>query len=170
MTLIRPARNEDVDAIERIVDRAYRHYVQRIGRKPAPMLDDYTVKVRDAVVLVAEEREVIGVIVLIAKDDYLLVENVAVEPSHQGRGIGRALLAAAERHATDRGLTELRLYTNAAMTENLAFYPRLGYTEVARRARDGFDRVYFSKPAQPPETDRTTRAGATDSHKKGPLE
>ena len=156
MTLIRPARNEDVDAIERVVNRAYRHYLQRIGRKPAPMLDDYTVKVRDAVVLVAEEREVIGVIVLIAKDDYLLVENVAVEPSRQGRGIGRALLAAAERHATDRGLTELRLYTNVAMTENLAFYPRLGYTEVARRARDGFDRVYFSKPAQTSETGRTT--------------
>jgi hypothetical protein len=34
------------------------------------------------------------------------------------------------------------------MTENLAFYPRLGYREVGRVVEDGFRRVYFAKRLQ----------------------
>ena len=75
----------------------------------------------------------------------LLVENVAVARSAQGRGLGRRLLEHAEDQALRLGLPETRLYTNAAMTENLAIYPRLGYAEVNRRTEDGFDRVYFRK-------------------------
>jgi hypothetical protein len=43
-------------------------------------------------------------------------------------------------------LPEIRLYTNEAMTENLAYYPRRGYTETHRAAEDGFNRVFFRKP------------------------
>lgn len=147
--LVRPARGDDLAAIERIVNWAYERYVERIGREPAPMLDDYALKLREATVLVAEDGVLVGVIVLSARSDHLLIENVAVDPSRQGQGVGRALLAVAERHAAELGLGELRLYTNAAMTENLRFYPRLGYVEVARRVDDGFDRVYFAKLAPP---------------------
>ena len=38
-----------------------------------------------------------------------------------------------------------RCTANAAMTENLTLYPRIGYVEVARRSEDGFERVYFTK-------------------------
>jgi hypothetical protein len=41
-----------------------------------------------------------------------------------------------------------RLYTNAAMTENLAYYPRRGYIETHRAAQDGFHRVFFRKPVR----------------------
>jgi hypothetical protein len=54
-------------------------------------------------------------------------------------------LACAESLAADLGLPELRLYTNAAMTENLKLYPRLGYGETGRHSERGFERVYFSK-------------------------
>lgn len=131
--------------------------MERIGRWPAPMLDDYALKLVEATVLVADEGGLVGVIVLIVKDDHLVIEKVAVDPSCQGRGVGRALLAAAERHAAELGRGELRLYTNAAMTENLRFYPRLGYVEVDRRLDDGFDRVCFAKPAPPPMQIKTER-------------
>jgi hypothetical protein len=39
----------------------------------------------------------------------------------------------------------MRLYTNAAMTENLAYYSRRGYTETHRAHQDGFHRVFFRK-------------------------
>jgi hypothetical protein len=68
--------------------------------------------------------------------------------------VGRWLLAAAERHAAELALGELRLHANAAMSENLSFYPRLGYAEVGRGVEDGFDRVYFAKPAPPNAVDR----------------
>ena len=37
------------------------------------------------------------------------------------------------------------IYTNAAMTENLAYYPRHGYTQTHRAQLDGFQRVFFRK-------------------------
>lgn len=145
-TRIRRAVATDLAGIREIVERAYGPYVQRVGRRPAPMDDDYARKLRSAEVFVAEADDRIrGVIVLLEHDDHLFVENVAVDPEYQGAGIGRALLAYAERFAADHDLPELRLYTNALMTENLAYYPRLGYREVARRREAGFNRVFFAK-------------------------
>lgn len=110
------------------------------------MDDDYGEKVAQGHVSVAVEAgEIVGLIVLIQEPDHLLVENVAVQPERQSQGIGRALLAFAESVAAEADLTTLRLYTHAAMTENLAFYPRLGYTEFDRRTDNGFERVFFSK-------------------------
>lgn len=147
---IRAADAADLTALREIVQRAYEGYVERIRRRPAPMDDDYSEKINLRHVDVAAERgEVVGLIVLVPSDDHLFIENVAVDPAWQGRGIGRALMAHAELTAHRLGLPELRLYTNAAMTENLNFYTRLGYQEVARRTDHGFQRVFFSKPSAP---------------------
>jgi ribosomal protein S18 acetylase RimI-like enzyme len=133
--------------LRELVQRAYGHYVERIGMRPGPMDDDYEAAVRGRRAWVADvEGEVAGVLVLEAHEDHLLVENVAVEPGRQGQGIGRALLAFAEQHAANLGLPELRLYTHEKMTENQALYARLGYQEDERRRTEhGFDRVFMSK-------------------------
>jgi hypothetical protein len=57
----------------------------------------------------------------------------------------RALPARAEDDARELGLPEVRLYTNAAMTENLTFHPRHGYLETGRGSQDGFERVFYVK-------------------------
>jgi len=125
---------------------AYAMYVPRIGREPAPVTVDHAGLVAAGRTSVVEaDGEIAGVIVLIPGGDHLLVENVAVAPNAQGRGLGRELMAFAERRAAELGMAELRLYTNQLMTENLALYPALGYTETGRRVEDGFARVYFSK-------------------------
>ena len=82
---------------------------------------------------------------LVVHPDHLLLENIAVLPSAQRRGVGARLLALAEDEARARGLGEIRLYTNEAMTENLAYYPRHGYAETRRAEQDGFRRVFFTK-------------------------
>ncbi len=142
---IRPAREEDLPLLVELVERAYAPYVARIGRRPAPMDDDYAEKVGEGQVVVADDGMVVGLIVLVAASDHLLIENLAVDPERHGAGIGRVLMGYAESYARARGFRELRLYTNAAMVENLSFYPRLGYVEVARRTEEGFERVFFSK-------------------------
>lgn len=143
---IRPAAPAEAQAIAELVQRAYGHYVDRIGRRPGPMEADYGEKVGEGLVSVAEEAgEIVGLIVLVQEPDHLLVENVAVAPGRQGEGIGRALLAFAEEAAVAAGTPILRLYTHAAMIENLAFYPRLGYEQTDRRSEAGFERVFFSK-------------------------
>lgn len=142
---IRSARAEDACQVQAIVERAYHGYVGRIGRRPAPMGDDYAAKNSAGTVFVAERDRIRGLIVLVPASGYLLIENVAVEPEQQGLGLGRLLLRYAEEHARARNLPELRPYTNAAMTENLALYPKLGFRVTGRKSHDGFERVFFAK-------------------------
>ncbi|MGN6379870.1 MAG: GNAT family N-acetyltransferase [Gaiellales bacterium] len=146
-TRLRPATSADTDGIRRLVDEAYAVYVPRIGRKPAPMTADHGALIAAGAVTVAEmDGDVVGVLVTHPEPDHLLVENVAVAPRCQGHGLGRLLLDHAEAQARELGLPELRLYTNQAMTENLAMYPRLGYVEAGRNVEHGFARVHFRKP------------------------
>jgi len=109
------------------------------------MVADFGALVAQSKVWVLESSSIDGFIVMYPKDDALQVDNVAVDPLLHGHGFGGDLLAFAETEAKRRGFTEITLYTNARMTENLSFYPSLGYREISRRNEDGFDRVYFSK-------------------------
>ena len=143
---VRRAALADVSALQRIAELAYQKYVPRIGRPPAPMTADYPAQVAAGVVWVAvEDGDVVGLLVLHREADHAELENVAVAPAAQGRGVGAALMAHAEALATGWGLAEIRLYTNVAMAENLSYYPALGYRETGRGEQDGFQRVFFSK-------------------------
>jgi ribosomal protein S18 acetylase RimI-like enzyme len=143
---IRSAVPSEAQDIHELTQRAYAHYVERIGRRPGPMDEDYAEKVAQNLVSVADEADaIVGLIVLIREPEHLLVENVAVTPERQGEGIGRALLAFAEDMARGAGTPTLRLYTHAAMTENLALYLRLGYEQTGRHTDNGFKRVFFVK-------------------------
>jgi ribosomal protein S18 acetylase RimI-like enzyme len=144
---IRPASAKDVEAIRLIVRDAYSKYVERIGREPAPMSADYAALVASGTVWVAtnDRDEPLGVLVIDARPTSLVLENLAVAPGFQGRGIGRALIRFAEDRAIELGLDEVTLYTNEKMTENIALYGSLGYVEVARRREEGFERVFFRK-------------------------
>jgi N-acetylglutamate synthase-like GNAT family acetyltransferase len=130
---LRRARAEDAAAVAELVNRAYVKYVPRMGRPPVPMVEDYPDVIRRHQVWVVEEDGALAaVLVLIPEDDMLLIDNIAVEPSYQGSGLGRRLMAFAESEALRQGFSSLRLYTNEKMTENIAFYSRLGYRETGR--------------------------------------
>jgi len=142
---IRLAEVADVEEMSAIAKRAYAPYVDLVGARPHPMDDDYTEKIGAGSTYVAEDGEVVGLLVLVPNGDHLLLENVAVDPARHGDGIGRALLDHAEAVARDLRLPILRLYTNAAMTRNLEMYERRGYREDSRTTIDGFNRVFLSK-------------------------
>jgi ribosomal protein S18 acetylase RimI-like enzyme len=143
---IRSASLEDLAAIEAIVESAYARYVPIIGRKPGPMLDDYRALIdKGHVYVLSDGGGISAILVLIPEEHAMLLDNVAVSPHAQGRGHGRALIAFAERMARERGLRAIRLYTNEAMTENVALYGRLGFVESHRREEQGFRRVYMAK-------------------------
>ena len=92
------------------------------------MTADYDVAVRDHMVeLLQKDGEFCALIEMRNERDHLLVVNVAVQPSFQGQGYGRTLLAHAEELARSLHLPEVRLYTNSRFTQNLRLYERLGY-------------------------------------------
>jgi len=136
--VLRRAAAVDVPAIRTIVDAAYGHYVERIGRPPKPMTADHAAAVRDHEVWVLDDGgETIAVLELIDSDDHLFIENLAVHPQYQGMGLGRRLLDHAESVARARGRPEVRLETNERFVENLAIYRARGFEEVGRRPVGG---------------------------------
>lgn len=142
---LRLAVAADAPAITALVDRAYRGYLPRMTGRPRPMDDDFADKIAGALVVVADDGGIVGLIILEIHPDHLFIDNVAVDPCRQGSGLGRLLLGHAEDVARQHGLAELRLYTNAVMTENVAIYTHLGYREDDRRTEHGFTRVFMSK-------------------------
>ncbi len=57
------------------------------------------------------------------------VNYLAVAPSAQGEGLGRALMAEAERMLVERGCPKLNLQIRAGNERVMAFYRALGYAE-----------------------------------------
>jgi GNAT superfamily N-acetyltransferase len=144
--MLRPATAHDVAAIEAIVQAAYSPYIARIGRQPGPMLEDYRQLISAGGVHVLDNAgQVQGFIILLQDDSALLLDNLAVAPEAQGLGLGRVLMDFAEQQALDAGYAAIRLYTNEAMTENIALYSRRGYVETHRAEEHGLRRVYMSK-------------------------
>ncbi len=143
---IRPAVAADAARIAAIVEAAYRPYLERMDRRPAPMDDDYAARIAEGLTFVLEEDgEIGGILVLETHADHLLLDNLAVDPARHSQGLGRRLLAFTEAEARRRGYGTVELFTNEVMVENIAFYRRLGYVETGRRQDRGYDRVFFRK-------------------------
>ncbi len=145
-SIVRRAIDADSPAISALVRAAYEHYQPLIGRTPIPMLTDYALAVRKHQVwLIEDSGRIVGVLELDLRDDHLWVENVAVAPTDQGRGLGRRLLALAEDEARRQGRSEIGLLTNERYVANLAMYLRHGYRETHREPHLGTDLVFFRK-------------------------
>jgi GNAT superfamily N-acetyltransferase len=95
--------------------------------------------------------EIVGVLIQYETEIGFYIDTVAALPDKQGKGVGRALLIAAENEARRRGYTSIYLCTNSKMTENQVFYPRIGYVEYERKHEGGYDRVFYAKALASPQ-------------------
>ena len=144
--ILRSAVDNDAAAITACVHHAFDHDVERIGRKPGPMLMEYDKEIREHQVFVVEDNgQIFGVLVLCIKDEGFLLDVIAVEPRAQGKGIGKLLLETAESEAQRQGFTSIYLYAHEKMTENQLLYKKIGYVEYDRRVEHGLRRVYMRK-------------------------
>ena len=154
--MIRRADPGDVNALRAIAAAAYQKYVPRIGWNPAPapMTAGYAQPVRNRQAWAAvEDGKIAGVAILIAQPGYLLPDNVAVLPAAQGPGTGARLPALAEDHARGPGLSQIRLYTNEAMTRTSPTTPG---TRI-RRPTGPSKTAYAGCSSVNPSTDHPTR-------------
>lgn len=142
---IRRADSGDQAAVEAIVKSAYDPWVPVIGVEPLPMTADYAELIGRGDVYVLEYEEPHALIVLLAEPETLLVENVAVRPDRQGRGLGRRLMAFAEFRARSLGLPTLRLCTHEKMTSNIGLFRSLGYRTTGRAPIEGRPAVHLRK-------------------------
>lgn len=146
---INEATTGDVPDIRKMVDKAYSKYIDRIGRPPAPMMEDYHSEIEENSVYVLKDSSgsVIGLLVLICKPESgkMEIKNLVIDPKAQGHGYGRVLMNHADSMALLYDIHTIELYTNVRMYENITLYAKLGFSEVERRIEDGFERVYFRK-------------------------
>ena len=144
--VLRPAQTGEAPLLATLAERAYAHYVPVIGRRPAPMDDDYAARIVAGQAHVLEcDGRILGLVVIEDQPGHLWLDNIAVEPEARGQGLGGLLLDFVEAEARRRGFRELRLLTNERMEANLVLYRNRGFAEVERREEKGFRRVFLRK-------------------------
>ncbi|ASW57654.1 GNAT family N-acetyltransferase [Plantactinospora sp. KBS50] len=158
---IRAARPADTAALVDLVESAYRGQRSRAGwtheadllagqRADAAMVGD-AVDHPDGVVLVAEDDSgIVGCCQLERRDDHAYFGMFAVSPGRQGGGLGRVLLAEAERYARDEwGSAELRMTVIAQRADLIAWYERRGYARTGETAPFPYGDERFGLPLRP---------------------
>jgi GNAT superfamily N-acetyltransferase len=144
-TPVRVARRSDVPALAALsgelgypveVEDMARRFVAVAGRPDQAIL---VAEVNDAVVgwiHIAERR-------LLEASRQAEIMGLVVHGAARGRGLGRALVQAAERWAALHGLTTVVVRSNVIRPESHPFYARLGYERFKSQ------HVYRKKTALP---------------------
>ena len=143
---LRPAQPSDVLALVACARAAYHRYIALVGEERLPIQEEFTDAVTHGRVTVAVvDGEIAGYIIGVPRGDTYLVENMAVTPLFQGRGIGSRLLAHAEKTALAGGAKASELFTHAKMVENIALYKHRGYVESEEGSNPAASRVHMRK-------------------------
>jgi len=131
---VREAVAADSEGLKRCMQAAYAVYQQRMGGERLPPMDvDYASEIDNYPCWVIESQaEIVGALIMVFEDECASIANIAVDPQHQGRGIGGVLMAFAEQLARDRGYAELQLATHVMLDENVSLYQHLGWQEAGR--------------------------------------
>jgi ribosomal-protein-alanine N-acetyltransferase len=112
----------------------------------------------DHLILIARSgRTRLGFAAMEYRDEGAHLNLLAVEPSYQRRGIGRALLEQLAAAASAGGATCLRLEVRAANLGAQAFYRAAGFQDSGRRMdyyRLGEDALCFLRPLNMPTASR----------------
>lgn len=159
--LFRRATSADVPQIVALVERAYRGELSRAGwTTEADLLDGQRTDVEeiaglcassDARVLLAlAGPELCGSVHLAPEPGGLYLGMLAVQPSLQGRGVGRALLDEAERILHDEQFgRRIRMTVIGQRSELIAWYVRRGYRVTGAREPFPYGQPRFGLPRRP---------------------
>ena len=129
---VRLAKAQDADSLTACIDAAYSVYATRIADLPS-VSDDIAQTIARSRVWIAETADVIiGGIVVVPHEKFMMLENVAVHPGSSGMGVGAALIRQAEVDCQKFKLHEIRLNTHRDMPEIVCLYKHLGWNETGR--------------------------------------
>lgn len=80
-----------------------------------------------------------GVDMLEGRDDLAVLWDIRVHPEHRGKGIGQAIVEAAEVWAKEKGCNELKVETQDNNVAACLFYKKMGFqlTEIVPNAYPG---------------------------------
>lgn len=154
---IRPATHSDLSLLHPMIERAYRGDTARMGwTHEADLLSDTRTGRAELEAIVADPSQLllmaqdvddtpIGCVNVAKRDASLAyLGMLCIEPLRQAHGLGREMIAAAERYARDTfGCTTIEMTVLEQRSELIAYYQRRGYAQTGER-RD------FPVPLDPP--------------------
>jgi ribosomal protein S18 acetylase RimI-like enzyme len=154
----RTAHESDVAAIVELVESAYRGEASRVGwTTEADVLDGQRTDAEmvreiladpDSRLLVAERAgEIVACCHLEHHEGYAYFGMFAVRPGKQNGGIGRAVLAEAERQVrADWRVREMHMTVIGVRDELIAWYERRGYARTGKKSPFPYDDERFGQP------------------------
>ncbi|MFF5760835.1 GNAT family N-acetyltransferase [Streptomyces longwoodensis] len=157
----RDATEADVDALVALVESAYRGDSSRAGwTTEADILDGQRTDpegVRDIVrspgsrlLTVEREGRIVACCQLEHRGEHAYFGMFAVSPGQQGAGLGKAVLAEAERRARETwGATEMHMTVISVREDLIAWYERRGYRRTGRTTPFPYGDERFGIPRRP---------------------
>jgi len=105
------------------------------GRKTRAIADDCRLQADGVFVAETSEGHVVGYITTRLNSESRIgwIPNLAVDPAHQGHGLGRALLEHAISFFRQQGMQIAKIETLDQNPIGQKLYPSLGFKEVARQ-------------------------------------
>jgi ribosomal protein S18 acetylase RimI-like enzyme len=152
------ATPDDVPAIVAIVESAYRGDASRAGwTTEADLLDGQRTDPDEVaeligrsdarIVLARDGGELVGSVLVTAEDGEGYLGMFAVQPTRQNGGLGRALLAEAERvMRAELGCAEARMTVIVQRAELIAWYERRGWARTGEREPFPYGRLRSGMP------------------------
>jgi GNAT superfamily N-acetyltransferase len=137
---IRIAAPADARAVAALISLAYRvEDFFKIGDRTDE--DDVLARMQKGSFLLLEDGgdaeddagTMLGSVYVAVHGDVGYFGMLSIDPSRQGQGLGRRLIAAAEDHCRDAGCREMELEVVNLRTELPPFYQRFGYVESGTR-------------------------------------
>ena len=145
-TTIRLAVSADAAGVTDCVCRAFIDYIAVIGQQPQPMLEDYQSLISQSRVYIAvADAQLAGVLVIDTTGQEFCIDTLATHPLCQGAGIGKKLIAWAERLAQEQDGDAVTLSTNRLMHKTRAIYRHLGFVDYDHAIVNGYDRILMRK-------------------------
>ncbi|MCF3136303.1 GNAT family N-acetyltransferase [Streptomyces olivochromogenes] len=142
--IFRDATDADVDALVALIESAYRGDASRVGwtteadilegRRTDPEGVLQVIKSPDSKLLTVErEGRIVACCQLEHRGDHAYFGMFAVSPVLQGAGLGKVVIAQAERLArASWGVTEMHMTVISVRDDLIAWYERRGYRRTGR--------------------------------------
>ncbi|MCH0562399.1 MULTISPECIES: GNAT family N-acetyltransferase [unclassified Streptomyces] len=157
----RDATGADVDELVALIESAYRGDASRAGwTTEADILDGQrtdpegvleVIRSPDSRLLTVEQDgEVVACCQLEHRGAHAYFGMFAVRPSLQGAGLGKVIIAEAERQArTAWGATEMHMTVISVREDLIAWYERRGYRRTGRTSPFPYGDERFGLPRRP---------------------
>jgi ribosomal protein S18 acetylase RimI-like enzyme len=154
---ISPATPGDAPALEQLINSAYRGEFAKQGwtteadlldgtRTDAELIRGIIANPHSLLLKATGKEGIVGCVELRQDGSKLYLGMLTVRPDIQGRGIGKALMNAAEAEAARRNCAAVFMSVITTRTELIDWYTRHGYHDTGKRTPFAFTDPRFGKP------------------------